>query len=135
MLRTKSQEKPTNLGIGRSGEKIAARYLRSIGYTVTKTNVTTPCGEMDIVARDGAYTVFCEVKTIMSEDFGSPLFNITNVKKRTMIRNALFYMRAKRIYESPCRIDVVAITLDEKGRMKMIEHVKNAVEIENENYF
>ncbi|CAN0456178.1 unnamed protein product, partial [Pylaiella littoralis] len=52
-------------------EKAAANYLRRKRYKVVETNVSTPVGEIDIVAVDDRTVVFVEVKTRRSNKKGS----------------------------------------------------------------
>ena len=58
--------------LGRAGEVKAAEFLKKKGYKIIKTNYKTYCGEIDIIANDGEYTVFVEVKTRTSDEFGAP---------------------------------------------------------------
>ena len=60
-------------GLGTYGERMAARYLRDVGLEVLDQNWRCPLGEIDLVARDGACLVVCEVKTRRSTTFGSPV--------------------------------------------------------------
>ena len=43
-------------------EQKAGAYLESIGYEILEYNFRCRMGEIDIIARDGDYLVFCEVK-------------------------------------------------------------------------
>ena len=47
---------------GKYGELEAARYLQKQGYKLYDVNYRCRFGEIDLVARDGAYLVFVEVK-------------------------------------------------------------------------
>ena len=55
---------------GRYGEDVASRYLAEAGLVVLERNWRCPAGEIDIVARDGAALVVCEVKTRRDDAFG-----------------------------------------------------------------
>ena len=48
---------------GRTGETIAAWYLRIKGWRILATRVRTPAGEVDLVAKRGKLIAFVEVKT------------------------------------------------------------------------
>ena len=41
-------------------EQKAGAYLESIGYEILEYNFRCRMGEIDIIARDGEYLVFCE---------------------------------------------------------------------------
>ena len=43
-------------------EKLAARYLEQKGMDILELNYRCRTGEIDIIARDGEYLVFVEVK-------------------------------------------------------------------------
>ena len=49
--------------LGAQGEELAARHLEARGFEVVERNFRTRYGELDIVARDARFLVFCEVKT------------------------------------------------------------------------
>ncbi|MCK4852140.1 MAG: YraN family protein [Candidatus Omnitrophica bacterium] len=121
----------TNKTIGRLGEAVAGKYLISKGYVVLDRNFTTPFGEIDLITQQNDMTVFFEVKTRTSDRFGSPLLGITAAKQKSMIKNSLYYLKINGLCETPSRIDVIAVNLDESGRLKMLEHVRNALEIED----
>ena len=43
-------------------ERVAAEYLESEGFEILEMNYRCRIGEIDIVAREGRYLVFTEVK-------------------------------------------------------------------------
>ena len=51
------------VALGAYGEQVAARHLTEAGLTVLERNWRCPLGEIDLVLRDGATLVVCEVKT------------------------------------------------------------------------
>ena len=60
--------------IGRQGEELAAAYLESRGMRVIERNFRVQGGEIDLIAEDGRYLAFVEVKTCLlytsrGEDF------------------------------------------------------------------
>lgn len=117
----------TSKDLGRLGEKMAVRFLRSRGYNIFKNNYSCPLGEIDIVAEHGNCLVFVEVKTRTSERFGPPLSSITWQKERHIIRNCLFYLKRHSAMDRLWRIDVIGIMLSSEGKLETLEHVKNAV--------
>jgi putative endonuclease len=49
--------------LGTRGEELAARHLEARGFEVVERNFRTRYGELDLIARDARFLVFCEVKT------------------------------------------------------------------------
>ena len=47
---------------GTAYEIMAADYLKTQGYQIIKQNYRCRLGEIDLIARDGPYLVFVEVK-------------------------------------------------------------------------
>ena len=112
-------------------EKKAGKYLENCGYEILEYNYRCPFGEIDIIARDGEYLVFCEVKYRSNLKKGSPLEAVTPKKQRTISKCALYYITGKGIYDIPCRFDVAAITGDgeqrnNNGKTEKIELIQNA---------
>ena len=113
---------------GSAGEKLAASYLRKNGYKVLHSNYRTIFGEIDIVVRFGGVTVFVEVKTRATSSLGPPYLAVTKAKERHIIKNALFYLKIRRLVDVPWRIDIVSVKLGPDHRVENIEHIENAVE-------
>ena len=109
------------------GEKLAKDFLKKRGYHIWETNYRCPEGEIDIVARHKDYLVFIEVRTKKSLEFGSPEESITPVKKARMRTTASHYRQTHNDLPPQWRIDVVAIELDQKGKLSRIELIENAV--------
>jgi putative endonuclease len=114
--------------VGRRGENIALHFLKRKGYKILGTNVRTPLGEIDLVAKHRDIIVFVEVKTRSTSSFGPPYLAITWEKKRKLIQNALCYLKKRRLIYSDWRIDVVSININYEGETENIELIENAVE-------
>lgn len=112
---------------GSLGEGIAVKYLVSMSFVILHRNYSTPFGEIDIVAKKNGYTVFVEVKTRTSFDFGSPLLSVTRAKQRSIRNNVLYYMKRHGTSDEPSRIDVIGIVLDINGKLLTMEHIENAI--------
>ncbi len=111
---------------GRSGEDAAVQYLEKQGYVILERNYRLRIGEVDIIARDGEYLVFIEVKTRRSRSFGSPFDAVDLRKQHRISRVASAYMQGR---ELPVRFDVVAVHLDDRyGQGIRVELLKNAFE-------
>lgn len=114
--------------LGMLGEKLASAYLKRKGYKILANNFRTIFGEIDIIARLNDCMVFIEVKTRSTSSLGPPYLSITRVKERHIIRNALFYLKTKRLTNVNWRIDIVSVKLDCECELEQIELIENAVE-------
>ncbi len=122
-------EKVTAVSIGNLGEEAAVRAIKKQGYKIIERNYRTKMGEIDIIAKDGEYTCFIEVRLRKNNDFGSPADTIDTRKQQKIIRTAKYYAVVKKIYDSPMRFDVVLINADVKdGKLTNVktEIIKNA---------
>lgn len=109
--------------VGTAYEKQAGEYLKELGYEILEYNFRCRIGEIDIIARDGEYLVFLEVKYRASAGSGSPLEAVDRKKQHIISKVAAYYCLTHGCDEtSPCRFDVVAILGDE------ISLIKNAFE-------
>jgi putative endonuclease len=117
----------TNKNLGALGEKIAEKFLTSRRFRIIDRNFSTPFGEIDLVAEQADYTVFIEVKTRTSDKFGSPLSSITREKQNHIVKNCQFYIKRYSLCGKPCRIDVIGISLCKSGKLKVLNHIKNAI--------
>lgn len=61
----------------RLGEDAACSFLRKLNYKIIDRNFRRGYGELDITAVDGNTLVFIEVKTRISDNFGTPFEAIT----------------------------------------------------------
>src|SRR3989304_7180096 len=109
------------------GEKYARDFLKKRGYRILETNYRCPQGEIDIVARQQDFLVFIEVRTKTSLEFGSPEESITSIKRNHLRATALHYVQDHTDLPQQWRIDVVAVELNEKGKLSRIEVIENAV--------
>ena len=96
--------------IGTEKEKLAGAYLEQNGYEIIEYNFRCKQGEIDIVAKDGEYLVFCEVKYRSTIKNGTPFEAVDYKKQRTISRCALFYISKHRLGDIPCRFDVISVT-------------------------
>lgn len=97
-------------GTGAVYEQQAAEFLESEGYLILERNFRCRFGEIDIIARDGRYLVFAEVKYRASLRAGGPLEAVDFRKQGRISRVADCYcMRRHIMQDVPCRFDVVAV--------------------------
>jgi putative endonuclease len=92
---------------------MAVRHLRELGYTVLERNFHfSKKGEIDIIARDGEYLVFCEVKMRTNDEYGPPEYAITPLKQHRIRRAAHAYLAMRGVTDTACRFDVVTIRFE-----------------------
>ncbi|MGN1098039.1 MAG: YraN family protein [Clostridia bacterium] len=96
--------------IGNKGEELAVRHLKRQGYKILERNFSVPkVGEIDIVAMDGEYLCFVEVRLRSRADFGTPAQTVTSEKRRRIIRAAQAYLIRGGLERSLVRFDVVEV--------------------------
>lgn len=120
---------------GDRGESAAESILRAKGYRIVDRKYHTPYGELDIVARDGGYLVFVEVKTRAVATYGSGLEAITRTKKRRLSRAAQIYLLRNGIHNQSCRFDVIALQIGRDGEAASYTHIPAAFDFEGGNYY
>jgi len=97
--------------LGRRGEDLAHRYLRSKGWTILARNYR-PSGaeaEVDIVARDGEIVVFVEVKSRASAEFAAPERAIDAEKQKYISRAARAYAARAGLAWNQVRFDTISV--------------------------
>lgn len=103
-----------NLEFGAEGERIAAAFLARRGWRILGRNVRIGNGELDIVAMDGDELVIVEVRARTVGRVLPPEMSVGPQKIRKLIRAARNYVKAVS-FEGNWRIDVLAITADDRG--------------------
>jgi putative endonuclease len=104
--------------LGAAGEDLSAAWYEARGYRVLARNWRCREGELDLVMRQGATVVFCEVKTRTSLAFGSPLEAVTPVKQRRIRRLASAWLHETGGHATNVRFDVAAVLA---GTVEVVE--------------
>lgn len=120
------------LACGKFGEEEAKKYLQKRGYIVLQTNYRCREGEIDLIAREGEWLVFVEVKTRRSYAYGMPCEAVDERKRSKIIAAAQKYLLDNTI-ESALRFDVIEVICASEGdgyRLKSLNHIKFAFEEE-----
>lgn len=112
---------------GNLGERLGRNFLAKRGFQIIETNYRSPGGEIDIIARQGEWLVFVEVRTKRSRNFGTPEESITQRKKAKLVAVAEHYLQNHEPQPKSWRIDLVAVELDNRNRASRIELTENAV--------
>jgi putative endonuclease len=92
---------------GAAGEQLAADYLQRQGLQTDRAQLPLRGGEIDLICRDGASTVFVEVRRRSRSDFGGAAASITGAKQARLVLAARHWLQ--RHGERPCRFDCVLI--------------------------
>lgn len=109
--------------MGRYGEEVAERYLVEEGLVVLDRNWRCAEGEIDLVLREGATLVICEVKTRYDDAFGTPHQAVTPAKLDRLQRLAARWVEERGVRPAGIRIDLVAIRRPRRGAAQ-VEHVR-----------
>jgi putative endonuclease len=123
---------PTKI-VGNLGEDIAVKFLEQKGYKILARNykfaVLGPQkGEVDIIAKKDDVICFVEVKTLTSDKSFSPEAKVDFIKMRKIAKTAQSWMMKNKIgFDSPWRIDVVAVVIDGKTQKAQVRHLENAI--------
>ena len=116
----------SRLNVAKIGESLALRHLKARGYRILAQNYRARQGEIDLIARDGEFIVFVEVKTRRSLKFGLPQAAVTLRKQRQISKVALAYLQARNLLDAPCRFDVIAIHLSPQLELLRLEQIESA---------
>lgn len=110
---------------GNQGEDLACDYLKKIGYQIIQRNYLIRGGEIDIIAKDGEYLVFVEVKARWSHEYGLPVESVTHWKIRHLLKTAMFYVQKINWGNGPYRLDFVSVDFADNKDKPKIELIKN----------
>jgi putative endonuclease len=119
--------------LGEAGESLACRHLEARGFAVVERNFRTRYGELDVVAADSRYLVFCEVKTRIVRGRPGPLgpFAAIGARKRRQVRlMAREWLARDRSGGRPrppeLRFDAIGVSFDPSGRLVELDHLEDA---------
>jgi putative endonuclease len=127
--------------LGAKGERLAADHLEARGCEVVSRNFRTRYGELDLVARDARFLVFCEVKTRIVRGApglpGAPAapnplgpFASIGARKQRQVRAMAREWLAQDLLEGrrppEIRFDAIGISFDARGRLLSLEHLEAA---------
>jgi len=112
---------------GRWGELKAAEYLKKRRYRIVGMNYACRYGEIDIIAENREFVVFCEVKLRKDDSFAQAMESVTPTKQRKIISAALQWLSENPTELQP-RFDVIEIYAPEgsASREIRINHIENA---------
>ena len=91
-------------------ESLVAAFLQKQGFEILEMNFRCRSGEIDLIARDGRYLVFVEVKYRKTGHAGTALEAIDARKAMQVRRVAMVYLHQNRYSETtPVRFDAAGV--------------------------
>jgi len=109
------------------GEIKAIEYLTKNNYEIICTNYRfSRSGEIDIIARDGEYICFIEVKARSSTKFGYPSEAVNFYKQKKITLTAKSYLHKNKLYNNKLRFDVVEVYFGRNNNIERFNVIKNA---------
>lgn len=109
---------------GKNAEDIAEEYLKSLGYEILAKNFMISHNEIDILAKDGNYLVFVEVRSKSDNYLGTPEESITQNKRKQLIKAVNTYLSLNPQIDNFIRLDFIGVIF-ENGK-PIIKHLINA---------
>ena len=112
--------------LGPWGEALA-EYLRKKGCRIEAMNYRTRLGEIDIIAANRRYLIFCEVKLRKTADFAAAREFVDARKQQRLRSTALVYLSQHETNLQP-RFDVIEIYAPNGTATKkpQINHMEDA---------
>ena len=109
---------------GRLGEESVCRYLEDKGYRIAARNYRIRGGEIDIIAENGEYLAFVEVKSRKPNSLVNGFEAVNKRKQGLIIRTASDYC-CKNPTELQPRFDIAQVIIS-SGRVLSIDYITNA---------
>lgn len=106
--------------LGSYYENLACKHLEEQGYNILYKNYRCKIGEIDLIAKDGPYLVFIEVKYRTTLRYGYPREAVHFAKQRKIALIANYFLLTHAMHDRKCRFDVIEILQDR------LTHIQNA---------
>lgn len=117
---------------GKLGEDKVCGYLIERGYTIEARNYRIKGGEIDIIASNGDYIAFVEVKTRKSDSLVTGFEAINKRKTGLIIKTAANYCCRHTVVLQP-RFDIAQVVVD-GDRVLSIDYITNAYDTTGYNF-
>ncbi len=115
---------------GTDKENLACRYLEENNACILDKNFRCRQGEIDIIAKDGRFLCFIEVKYRQNDKYGYAQEAVNRQKRQKICKVSKFYLYSKyKSYDLPVRYDVIAIS--QTDDILVFNWIKNAFEYED----
>ncbi len=115
--------------LGKQGEAKAEEILQAKGYQILEKNHRIGGGEIDLIARQGEFIVFVEVKSRRVKSGHSnplsPKLQMTRKKLAQVRKLAELYLQENSIENLQPRFDFFGLSFLREGHWE-IEHIENA---------
>jgi putative endonuclease len=113
--------------LGDDYEIHAAAWLQKQGLRMLCRNFRGKTGEIDIIALDGDYLVFLEVRARRNPAFTSAAASVDRRKQQRILRTAQWFLqRHPSMASMPCRFDVIAFDPRQSGPSLDIRWIRGA---------
>lgn len=114
----------TKAETGKLGEESVCKYLIGQGYRIAARNYRIKGGEIDIIAENGDYIAFVEVKARKPDSMVSGFEAVNKRKQGLIIKTAADYCCKHPSILQP-RFDVAEVIID-GGKVLSIDYMTNA---------
>ena len=114
----------TKSEIGKLGEDSVCSYLQKQGYRIIARNYRIKGGEIDIIAENGDYIAFVEVKARKPDSLVTGFEAVNKRKQGLIIRTAADYCSKHPNMLQP-RFDVAEVIIND-GNVQSIDYMTNA---------
>lgn len=122
----------TRAETGKLGEEAVVKYLAERGYTIEAKNYRIKGGEIDIIASNGDYLAFVEVKTRKSGSLVTGFESVNKRKKSLIIKTAVDYCCKHPQVLQP-RFDIAQVVID-GDTVRSIDYIFNAYDTTGYNF-
>lgn len=112
---------------GEQAEALVAAYLQQHGFRTVTRNFHSRYGEIDLIAENGTYLAFVEVRCRAVGGLADPLETVTPQKQARIIRTAQCYLQQAESLPLQPRFDVAAVYASGKDlSFEDIRYIENA---------
>ncbi|KZY95767.1 hypothetical protein A3743_23200 [Oleiphilus sp. HI0072] len=114
------------LSKGLAYEQIAEKYLRNLGLKSITNNCRSKVSEIDLIMGEKNNLVFIEVRYRARNNYGIAAETVTPHKQKKIIKTASIFLSHKKLWNMPCRFDVISISQKENSLSEQIHWHKAA---------
>lgn len=126
---------PKHIAVGSIGERLAEKYLISMGFAVIERNHRKKWGEIDLIANINEVIHFVEVKTVsyetkdeldrnVSRGTSNPEQNVHYTKLKRLAR-AIETWVSEHKYSGEYQLDVVTVRIVPREKKAIVDYIPN----------